>query len=130
MSVPEGGAGGPVVQVAGVGVAALGGPHPAEQGERRRLTGVVRRRVATLARRLVDGPVDLYADLAADLPLLVLARLVELPTDDVRLVKDFSRQVITLAVGRVPESELAYLGGSDSKVYARRSGGAISRHTP
>jgi hypothetical protein len=41
------------------------------------LTGVMRRRVAGLAGRLRAGePVDLYASLAADLPLLVLARLV------------------------------------------------------
>lgn len=61
------------------------------------LTGLVRRRVTTLATRLRAGePVDLYADLAADLPLLVLARLVELPDADTAVVKEFSRAALEL----------------------------------
>ena len=55
--------------------------HPDRVGAQRAwLTGMVRRRVLRLAAKLRAGePVDLYADLAADLPLLVLARLVALP---------------------------------------------------
>ncbi|NUR73113.1 MAG: cytochrome P450 [Hamadaea sp.] len=61
------------------------------------LTGIVRRRVASLAIRLRSGePVDLYADLTSDLPLLALARLVDLPDDDVRVVKEFSRAALEL----------------------------------
>jgi cytochrome P450 len=61
------------------------------------LTGLVRRRVAGLRRRLRDGePVDLYQDLAADLPLLVLARLVDLPDADAAVVKRFSRAALEL----------------------------------
>jgi cytochrome P450 len=61
------------------------------------LTGVVRRRVARLAAQLRRGePVDLYAELAADLPLLVLARLVALPERDVAVVKEFSRAALEL----------------------------------
>jgi cytochrome P450 len=61
------------------------------------LTGVVRRRVAALAHRLRSGEaVDLYADLTSDLPLLVLARLVDLPDDDVRVIKEFSRAALEL----------------------------------
>lgn len=61
------------------------------------LTGVVRRRVARLAAQLRRAePVDLYAELAADLPLLVLARLVALPERDVAVVKEFSRAALEL----------------------------------
>jgi cytochrome P450 len=61
------------------------------------LTGVVRRRVARLATQLRRGePVDLYAELAADLPLLVLARLVALPERDAAVVKEFSRAALEL----------------------------------
>jgi cytochrome P450 len=72
--------------------------HPARVAEQRPwLTGLVRRRVMTLQTRLRAGePVDLYADLAADLPLLVLARLVALPADDVAVVKRFSRAALEL----------------------------------
>ncbi|SCF38635.1 cytochrome P450 [Micromonospora mirobrigensis] len=61
------------------------------------LTDLVRRRVTRLAAALAAGdPVDLYADLAADLPLLVLARLVELPDAPVGAVKDFARAALEL----------------------------------
>jgi cytochrome P450 len=72
--------------------------HPARVAAQRPwLTGLVRRRAARLAVRLREGhPVDLYAELAADLPLLVLARLIELPGDDVTLVKEFSRAALEL----------------------------------
>ncbi|NES17180.1 MULTISPECIES: cytochrome P450 [Micromonospora] len=61
------------------------------------LTALVRRRVAGLAAALDAGrPVDLYAELAADLPLLVLARLVELPDAPVGAVKDFARAALEL----------------------------------
>lgn len=72
--------------------------HPSRvDAQRPWLTGVVRRRIAGLRARLdVGGPVDLYAELAADLPLLVLARLVDLPPDDVSVVKEFSRAALEL----------------------------------
>ncbi|MFE9202920.1 cytochrome P450 [Micromonospora sp. NPDC007230] len=61
------------------------------------LTDLVRRRVARLATALAAGEqVDLYAELAADLPLLVLARLVELPDAPVGAVKDFARAALEL----------------------------------
>jgi len=61
------------------------------------LTGVVARRVAGLSARLRTGAaVDLYADLAADLPLLVLARLVELPEAPAQVVTEFSRAALEL----------------------------------
>lgn len=61
------------------------------------LTGLVRRRVAGLAARLRSGePVDLYAGLTADLPLLVLARLVALPDHGVDVVKEFARAALEL----------------------------------
>jgi cytochrome P450 len=61
------------------------------------LTGVVGERVARLSARLDAGhPVDLYAELAADLPLLVLARLVELPEAPIAAVKEFSRAALEL----------------------------------
>jgi cytochrome P450 len=72
--------------------------HPSRvDAQRPWLTGVVRRRVVTLRSRLRSGqPVDLYAELAADLPLLVLARLVDLPAGDVAVVKRFSRAALEL----------------------------------
>ncbi|MFI1195589.1 cytochrome P450 [Micromonospora sp. NPDC020750] len=61
------------------------------------LTGLVRERVARLRAALDAGvPVDLHADLAADLPLLVLARLVELPDAPVGAVKEFARAALEL----------------------------------
>ncbi|MFG1951212.1 cytochrome P450 [Micromonospora sp. NPDC048830] len=61
------------------------------------LTGLVRERVARLRAALDAGvPVDLYAGLAADLPLLVLARLVELPDAPVGAVKEFARAALEL----------------------------------
>jgi cytochrome P450 len=66
-------------------------------GQRDWLTGVVRRRVTRLAGALRRGEqVDLYAGLAADLPLLVLARLVALPSAGVAVVKEFSRAALEL----------------------------------
>lgn len=61
------------------------------------LTDLVRERVARLRATLATGvPVDLYAGLAADLPLLVLARLVELPDAPVETVKEFARAALEL----------------------------------
>jgi cytochrome P450 len=61
------------------------------------LTAVVRQRVGQLTVRLRRGePVDLYADLAADLPLLVLARLVDLPEAGTATVKEFTRAALEL----------------------------------
>ncbi|WSX88804.1 cytochrome P450 [Micromonospora sp. NBC_00898] len=61
------------------------------------LAALVRERVDRLAAALDAGrTVDLYAELAADLPLLVLARLVELPDAPVGAVKDFARAALEL----------------------------------
>ncbi len=61
------------------------------------LTGLVDERVGRLAAGLDAGAtVDLHAGLAADLPLLVLARLVELPDAPVGAVKDFARAALEL----------------------------------
>ncbi|MEH0938929.1 cytochrome P450 [Micromonospora psammae] len=61
------------------------------------LADLVRGRVARLADALDAGePVDLYATLAADLPLLALARLVALPDAPVGTVKEFARAALEL----------------------------------
>jgi cytochrome P450 len=72
--------------------------HPKRVEEQRPwLTAVVRERVRRLGAALEAGqPVDLYADLAADLPLLVLARLVDLPDAQVTTVKEFARAALEL----------------------------------
>lgn len=72
--------------------------HPQRVARQRPwLTGLVRRRVAALAADLRAGAtVDLYARLAADLPLRVLARLVALPESGTGVVKEFSRAALEL----------------------------------
>ncbi|MFD0821788.1 cytochrome P450, partial [Micromonospora zhanjiangensis] len=72
--------------------------HPHRVAEQRPwLTALVRDRVAGLRATLRAGrEVDLYADLAADLPLLVLARLVDLPPAGVDAVKRFARSALEL----------------------------------
>ncbi|SCL32782.1 Cytochrome P450 [Micromonospora pallida] len=61
------------------------------------LTGLVDERVGRLAAGLAAGAtVDLHAGLAADLPLLVLSRLVELPDAPVDVVKEFARAALEL----------------------------------
>ena len=74
------------------------------------LAGLVAHRVAGLTRRLdAGGDVDLYADLVADLPLLVLARLVELPDSQASIVKEFSRAALELFWAPVPPERQLYL---------------------
>jgi cytochrome P450 len=109
--------------------------HPDRVGAQRGwLAGVVRRRVAGLATRLRSGePVDLYAGLAADLPLLALARLVELPPSAAAVVKEFSRAALELFwapldAGR--QAELAGVVGGYHAVLrdcAARAGGMVGR---
>jgi cytochrome P450 len=71
-------------------------PHRVD-AQRPWLDALVRERVDRLAAELAAGkPVDLYAGLAADLPLLVLARLVELPGSGAAMVKEFSRAALEL----------------------------------
>lgn len=72
--------------------------HPSRVAAQRDwLTELVRQRVNRLTADLDAGaPVDLYAGLAADLPLLVLARLIELPDAPVTAVKDFARAALEL----------------------------------
>jgi cytochrome P450 len=83
-------------------------------------TGVVRRRAATLAADLRAGsPIDLYASLTSDLPLLVLARLVDLPESDLAVVKEFSRAALELfwaPVSRSRQLALAEIVGSYHEV--------------
>ena len=96
------------------------------------LTGVVARRVANLASRLRGGAaVDLYADLAADLPLLVLARLVELPDSRAGVVKEFSRAALELFWAPIDagrQAELADVVGRYHRVlrdFAADAGGLV-----
>ncbi|MFJ6197002.1 cytochrome P450 [Micromonospora sp. NPDC092111] len=72
--------------------------HPTRVAAQRPwLTALVRERVAGIAADLAAGKeVDLYARLAADLPLLALARLVELPDAPVGAVKNFARAALEL----------------------------------
>jgi cytochrome P450 len=82
----------------GIRAAVADALHPTRvDAQRPWLTEVVRQRVARLDATLAAGePVDLYADLAADLPLLVLARLVALPDEQVAVVKEFTRAALEL----------------------------------
>jgi cytochrome P450 len=74
------------------------------------LTGVVGERVEALTKRLEAGEtVDLYAELAADLPLLLLARLVELPDAEAGVVKEFSRAALELFFAPVDEARQLHL---------------------
>lgn len=72
--------------------------HPTRVAAQRPwLTGLVQERVGRIDATLdAGGPVDLHAELAADLPLLVLARLVELPDAPVGAVKEFARAALEL----------------------------------
>jgi len=103
-------------------------------GQRSWLTGLVRRRVAGLAARLRAGePVDLYAELTADLPLRVLARLVSLPDSDAAVVKEFSRAALELfwaPLDPARQATLAELVGRYHAVlrgFAGRAGGMVGR---
>lgn len=79
------------------------------------LTSIVEDRVRLLTKRLDAGEaVDLYADLASDLPLLALAQLVELPEASAEVVKEFSRAALELFWAPVDEPrqlELARIVG-------------------
>ncbi|GAA0799942.1 cytochrome P450 [Spirilliplanes yamanashiensis] len=89
----NGGASHPAIRAA---VADVLHPHRVA-GQRPWLTALVRDRAAGLAARLAAGEdVDLYADLAADLPLLVLARMVDLPDAGAAAVKEFARAALEL----------------------------------
>ncbi|GGJ78295.1 cytochrome P450 [Pilimelia anulata] len=98
------------------------------------LDDVVARRVAGLRARLRAGDaVDLYAELAADLPLLVLSRLIELPASDVAVVKEFSRAALELfwaPLDRGRQEELAAVVGRYHGVlrgFAAEGGGMVGR---
>ncbi|NES28205.1 cytochrome P450 [Micromonospora terminaliae] len=98
------------------------------------LTGLVRERVARLAADLAAGePVDLYAGLAADLPLLVLARLVELPDAPVGAVKDFARAALELFWAPLDESRQLALAAEVGRfhtvlrAFAATGGGLAAR---
>lgn len=94
--------------------------HPKRVEEQRPwLTAVVRERVDRLAAALDAGrPVDLYADLAADLPLLVLARLVDLPDAPVSTVKEFTRAALELFWAPVDGDRQRTLAGIVGRFHA------------
>ncbi|GAB2957015.1 cytochrome P450 [Micromonospora polyrhachis] len=98
--------------------------HPTRVEEQRRwLAGVVRERVAHLSAVLAAGKsVDLYADLAADLPLLVLARLVDLPDEQLTLVKEFSRAALELFWAPVDAQRQLALADTVGQFHAVLSG--------
>lgn len=98
------------------------------------LTGTVRRRTAGLAGELrAGGTVDLYRGLAADIPLLALARLIELPVDDLAEVKRFSRGALELfwaRPGTDRQRELAIVVGRHHgrlRDLARTAPGLVAR---
>jgi cytochrome P450 len=104
------------------------------EAQRAWLTGLVRRRAAGLAARLRSGaPVDLYADLAADLPLRVLARLVALPGAEAATVKEFSRAALELfwaPLDAARQRDLAGIVGRFHAVlrrFAGTAGGLVGR---
>lgn len=108
--------------------------HPSRVAlQRPWLTGVVRRRAARIASSLQAGEtVDLYRSLTSDLPLLVLARLVDLPASDLDVVKEFSRAALELfwaPVSRSRQLELASVVGSYHEVlrkHAASGGGMVA----
>src|SRR2546421_7620 len=110
-----------------------GALHPDRVKEQRSwLAGVTAARVAALAARLRAGAaVDLYADLAGDLPLMVLARLVELPSSQTAVVKEFSRAALELFWGPLTpqrQAELAEVVGRyhrELRDFARTAGGMV-----
>jgi cytochrome P450 len=109
--------------------------HPERVARQRGwLTGVVRRRVIGLAGRLRAGePVDLYASLAADLPLLVLARLVELPRSAAGVGAQFSRAALELFWAPLAADRQAALAEIVGRYHAvlrdwgDRAGGMVGR---
>ncbi|MEV4760114.1 cytochrome P450 [Micromonospora sp. NPDC049559] len=93
-------------------------PHRVER-QRPWLAGMVRARVDRLAAALDAGePVDLYAELAADLPLLVLARLVDLPDAGVATVKEFTRAALELFWAPVDAERQRALAGTVGRFHA------------
>lgn len=97
------------------------------------LVGLVADRVTGLAGELDAGrPVDLYADLAADLPLLVLARMVQLPDAATDTVKLFARAALELfwaPVDAERQRELAHTVGRFHTVLREfaATGGGLAR---
>ncbi len=98
------------------------------------LADLVSDRARLLAKRLDAGEeVDLYADLAADLPLLVLAKLVELPDAQAAVVKEFSRAALELfwaPVGEDRQLWLAEIVGRFHRVlrdFAEIAGGMVGQ---
>jgi cytochrome P450 len=84
------------------------------------LAGVVAERVAKLRTAVARGEtVDLYADLAADLPLLVLSRLVPLPAADTAVVKEFTRAALELFWAPVGGRRQAALAAIVGRFHAR-----------
>jgi cytochrome P450 len=74
------------------------------------LTDLVRDKVAVLEKRLDAGEtVDIYADLTAEIPLTVLAKLVELPDAGASTVKEFSRAALELFWAPVDEPRQLHL---------------------
>jgi cytochrome P450 len=94
--------------------------HPRRvDAQRDWLAGVVRDRVRALLARLDAGlDVDLYAELAADLPLLVLSRLVDLPAAEADTVAAFARAALELFWAPVDRQRQLALAGTVGEFHA------------
>ncbi len=102
--------------------------HPRHvDAQRPWLTGLVTARAAALAARLDAGEdVDLYAGLAADLPLLVLARLVDLPAAEAEAVKTFARAALELFWAPLDEARQEELARTVGEFHALLRGFAAT----
>ncbi|WP_035748848.1 cytochrome P450 [Glycomyces sp. NRRL B-16210] len=89
------------------------------------LTGLVRRAVAQVARRLREGePVDLDAAVSSEIPLAALARLLDLEVAAAAQVKHFSRAALELFWGEPTaerQMELARIVGPFHATLRERS---------
>ncbi len=104
----------------GIRAAVADALHPRRvDAQRPWLADLVRSRAAALDRRLAAGEqVDLYADLAADLPLLVLGRLVELPPAAAGAVTAFARAALELFWAPVDEARQHALAAAVGRFHA------------
>ena len=93
--------------------------HPSRiEAVRPRLINLVAEPVAGFTKRLDGGEtVDIYAELASDLPLLVLARLVELPDAHAAVVKEFSRAALKLFCSPVDEPRQIHLADTAGRFH-------------
>ncbi|HEX6683164.1 MAG TPA: cytochrome P450 [Candidatus Limnocylindrales bacterium] len=107
--------------------------HPARvESIRPWLEDLVAERIDRLTKRLDTGEtVDLYADFTADLPLLVLARLIGLPDAEAAAVKEFSQAALELFWAPVDEPRqlaLADIVGrfhASLRAFVKTAGGTV-----